>query len=148
MNGQAKKRRHEPHTLPFRQRAIPDRFQRPGVKARLSRLAEFIAACALIAFTLPLMAIVAIVIKCDSPGPLFERRWRIGSSGRRFQALMFRTTLELGGAADAWRRPSQMTRLGPYLRYTGIDALPQLFNVLRGETSITDSVAYLPSSLD
>ena len=41
-----------------------------------------------------------------------------------------------------------MTRMGPYLRYIGIDDLPQLFNVLRGEMSIIDSGAYSPSFLD
>jgi lipopolysaccharide/colanic/teichoic acid biosynthesis glycosyltransferase len=41
-----------------------------------------------------------------------------------------------------------MTRVGPYLRYTRVDDLPQLFNVLRGEMSIIDSVAYSPSFLD
>ena len=102
-----------------------------------------------IAFTLPLMAIVAIAIKCDSPGPVFERRQCVGIGGRRFDALSFRTTLHAAEDADlAWHRAPQMTRVGPYLRYTRVDDLPQLFNVLRGEMSIIDSDAYSPSFLD
>jgi lipopolysaccharide/colanic/teichoic acid biosynthesis glycosyltransferase len=149
MNSHAKMRRHEPRSLPIRQRAIPVRFQPPGLRGRLTRLGDFIAACALIAFTLPLMAIVAIAIKCNSPGPIFERRQCVRIGGRRFEALSFRTTLHAVEDVDrGWHRAPQMTRLGPYLRYAGIDALPQLFNVLRGEMSIIDSAAYSPSFLD
>jgi lipopolysaccharide/colanic/teichoic acid biosynthesis glycosyltransferase len=103
----------------------------------------------LIAFTFPLMAIVGIAIKCDSPGPVFERERRVGSGGRRFDALKFRTTLHaVEGPGPTWRRAPEMSRVGRYLRYTGIDDLPQLFNVLRGEMSIIDSGACLPSFLD
>jgi lipopolysaccharide/colanic/teichoic acid biosynthesis glycosyltransferase len=95
------------------------------------------------------MAIVAIAIKCESPGPVFERRQCVGIGGRRFDALSFRTTLHTVKNAElAWHRAPQMTRVGPYLLYTRIDDLPQLFNVLRGEVSIIDSVAYSPSFLD
>jgi len=103
----------------------------------------------LIAFTFPLMAIVGIAIKCDSPGPVFERERRVGSGGRRFDALKFRTTLHaVEDPGLTWHRASPMTRVGPYLRYTGIDDLPQLFNVLRGEMSIIDTGAYSPFFLD
>ena len=66
----------------------------------------------------------------------------VGTAGRRFDALSFRTTLHAENPELPWHRASYMTRLGPYLRYTGIDVLPQLFNVLRGEMSITDIGAY------
>jgi len=149
MNGQPKKRPQEPHRIVFKPPVIFVRFQRLGLRARARRLGDFVAACSLIAFTLPLMAIVAIAIKCDSSGPVFERRQCVGIGGRRFDALSFRTTLHAVEDADlAWRRASHMTRLGPYLRYTRVDDLPQLFNVLRGEMSIIDSVAYSPSFLD
>ncbi len=115
----------------------------------MRRLEDLAAACALIAFTLPLMAIVAIAIKCESPGYVFQRQQRVGRGGRRFHALKFRTTLHaVDDPGLAWHRASQMTRVGPYLRYSRIDDLPQLFNVLRGEISIIDSDAYSPSSLD
>ena len=149
MNGQPKKRPQEPQRVALKQPVILVRFQRPGLRARTRRLGDLAAACALIAFTLPLMAIVAIAIKCDSPGPVFERRQCVGIGGRRFDALSFRTTLHAAEDADlAWHRAPQMTRVGSYLRYTSIDDLPRLFNVLRGEMSIIDSVAYSPSFLD
>jgi lipopolysaccharide/colanic/teichoic acid biosynthesis glycosyltransferase len=149
MNGQPKKRPQEPQRVALKQPVILVRFQRPGLRARTRRLGDLAAACALIAFTLPLMAIVAIAIKCESPGPVFERRQCVGIGGRRFDALSFRATLHAVEDVDrGWHRAPQMTRLGPYLRYAGIDALPQLFNVLRGEMSIIDSAAYSPSFLD
>ena len=149
MNGQPKKRPPEPQRAAIKQPVIFVRFQQPGLRARVRRLGDLAAACALIAFTLPLMAIVALAIKCDSPGPVFERQQCVGIGGRRFDALSFRTTLDAAeDAGRAWHRAPQMTRVGPYLRYTRIDDLPQLFNVLRGEMSIIDSVAYSPSFLN
>ena len=148
MNGQPKKRPQEPQRIVFKPSVIFVRFQRPGLRAWARRLGDFLAACALIAFTLPLMAIIAIAIKFESPGPVFERQLCVGIGGRRFDALSFRTTLHAVEDGDlAWHRAPQ-TRVGPYLRYTRIDALPQLFNVLRGEMSIIDSVAYSPSFLN
>jgi lipopolysaccharide/colanic/teichoic acid biosynthesis glycosyltransferase len=149
MNGQPKKRPQEPQRIVFKPAVIFVRFQRPGLRAGARRLGDSAAACALIALTLPLMAIVAIAIKCDSTGPVFERRQCVGIGGRRFDALSFRITLPTVKDAElAWHRALHMTRVGRYLRYTRVDDLPQLFNVLRGEMSIIDSVAYSPSFLD
>jgi lipopolysaccharide/colanic/teichoic acid biosynthesis glycosyltransferase len=149
MNRQTKQRRPEPHRIAFKAPVNVVRFRRLGLGARARRFGELAAACALIAFTLPLMAIVAIAIKCEGPGPVFERQPRIGSGGRRFDALRFRTTLHaVEDAGRAWHRAPQMTRMGPHLRYTRIDDLPQLFNVLRGEMSIIGTGAYAPSLLD
>lgn len=149
MNRPSKKHRNETHRIAFKPPTNYVRFQRLGSGARAWRFGDFVAACVLIAFTLPLMTIVAIAIKFESPGPVFERTPRIGSGGRRFEMRSFRTTAH--GVEDRglkWRRAAQMTRLGPYLRYTRIDALPQLINVLRGEMSIIDTGAYTPSFLD
>jgi lipopolysaccharide/colanic/teichoic acid biosynthesis glycosyltransferase len=149
MNGQLKKRPQEPQRVATKRPVIFVRFQRPGLGAWARRLGDFVASCSLIAFTLPLMAIVAIAIKCDSSGPVFAREPSVGIGGRRFDALSFRTTVHaVEDRGLKWRRAAQMTRLGPYLCYTRIDALPQLINVLRGEISIIDIGAYAPSFLD
>src|ERR1700730_13789324 len=99
MNGQPKKPPPEPQPVDIQHPVILVRFQRPGLRVRVRRLGDLAAACALIAFTLPLMTIVAIAIKCDSPGPVFERQQCVGIGGRRFAALSFRTTLH--AAEDA-----------------------------------------------
>ncbi len=90
----------------------------------------------LLAFTLPLMMSVALAIKCESTGPVFDRQERIGRGGRRFMLLNFRTTLHHPEYANVSYHRRQTTRLGQFLRYTRIDALPQLINVLRGEMTV------------
>ena len=108
MNGQTKKRRQEPQRGAFKPPTIFVRFQRLGRGARMRRLGDFVAACALIAYTLPLMVFVAIAIKCDSPGLVFRRQLRVGSGSRRFCALKFRTTLPaVDDPGLTWRRAPQ-----------------------------------------
>src|SRR2546430_1695369 len=127
MNGRIKERLPEPHRVVFKPPAIFVRFPRPGLGARTMRLRDLAAACALITFTFPLMAIVAMAIKCDSPVPVFVRQRRVGSGGRHFDVLKFRTSLQAVENPElTCYRTSQMTRMGPYLRYTRVDALPQL----------------------
>jgi lipopolysaccharide/colanic/teichoic acid biosynthesis glycosyltransferase len=88
-----------------------------------------------LAITLPLMFIVALAIRWESAGPVFERRERIGANGRRFQMLSFRTTAQRPGQLRSW----QTTQVGQFLQSTRIEALPQLLNVLRGEISMIDT---------
>ena len=102
----------------------------------MTRFKECLIACLLLALTLPLMIIVAGAIKFESAGPVLDRRERIGSGGRRFQILSFRTVAQKPEQLGVtW----QTTRVGQFLRYTRINALPQLFNVLRGDIKIADT---------
>jgi Undecaprenyl-phosphate glucose phosphotransferase len=96
------------------------------------------AGTALVAL-MPLLALVAIVIKLDSPGPVIFRQTRHGFNGKPFHILKFRTmtVLEDGESIkQAVRSDKRVTRVGLWLRRTSIDELPQLINVLRGEMSI------------
>ena len=110
----------------------------------MTRIGQLVIACALLAATLPLMILVALAIKLESAGPVLERREYIGRGGRRFRMLKFRTAMH-DYAKPTWAR--QTTRVGEFLRYTRIEDLPQLINVLRGELSIMDGDAR-PSFLD
>jgi len=88
---------------------------------------------------LPLLVIVAIAIKLDSPGPALFRQRRRGFNGRCFQIYKFRTmsVLEDGPKiTQAQCSDSRITRLGKWLRRTSIDELPQLVNVLEGSMSL------------
>ena len=96
-------------------------------------------ACILLALTLPLIVIVALAIKCESPGPVLERRARAGNGGRAFQILSFRTTVQRPGRLRSTR---QTTQIGHFLKSTRIDALPQLLNVLRADISINDTALF------
>lgn len=102
----------------------------------------------------PLMALIALYIKCASPGPVFFRQPRVGFRGLRFECLKFRT-MKAGADAAAHQshvkdlisadRPmvkmdalgdSRLIPGGKFLRSSGLDELPQLLNVLWGEMSI------------
>jgi len=103
----------------------------------MSRLANFLVASALLAFTLPLMFFVALAIKCESRGPIFERHRRMGPGARAIHLLTFRTTThDPEDRLPVWAR--RTTRVGTFLRYTRIVALPQLVNVLRGDTTFLE----------
>jgi lipopolysaccharide/colanic/teichoic acid biosynthesis glycosyltransferase len=105
----------------------------------MRRLGDLAIACALLAITLPLLLLVWFAIKCDSPGPALEARERIGRGGRRFRMLVFRTTAHQPGRPTSAWAAQQTTRVGSFLRYTRIEALPQLINVLRGDMPLTDA---------
>lgn len=99
----------------------------------------------------PLMAIVAVMVRLDSSGPILFRQKRMGLQGRQFWVLKFRTMTtdaehrlgELeslneskGGVLFKIKSDPRVTRLGRFLRRTSLDELPQLFNVLKGEMSL------------
>ena len=118
-----------------------------GARDQMRRLGDVAIACILLAITLPLMIIVALAIKWESPGPVLDRQTCIGRGGRRFQMLKFRTTVhEPAHATAGWAR--EMTQIGQFLRYTRIEPLPQLINVLRGEMSMIERDSRSPSFLD
>ena len=125
------------------------RFERV-VKRSLDIL---VAAAALPALS-PVMALVAVWIKLDSPGPILFRQERLGLGGRLFRILKFRTMREgapvlidptgkLVNEADDLRH----TRVGKFLRRFSLDELPQLVNVLRGEMSLVGPRPDLPEGL-
>jgi Undecaprenyl-phosphate glucose phosphotransferase len=96
------------------------------------------AACALITLT-PLIAIVGILIKLDSPGPVFFVQRRYGFNQQPFRIIKFRTMHKLEDGAiipQTTRDDPRLTRIGRWLRRANIDELPQLFNVLMGDMSL------------
>jgi len=103
------------------------------------RLFDFCGALALLIAIAPLLLIVAVLIKLDSPGPVFFRQQRHGFNQRRFRILKFRTmTVAEDGIAftQAIKDDPRITRIGRYLRRWNIDELPQLVNVLTGDMSL------------
>jgi Undecaprenyl-phosphate glucose phosphotransferase len=88
---------------------------------------------------LPVLVVIALAIRIDSPGPILFRQGRIGFNGRAFRIYKFRTmtTLEDGpNIRQASRNDQRVTRVGRLLRRYSLDELPQVVNVLRGEMSI------------
>jgi Undecaprenyl-phosphate glucose phosphotransferase len=87
----------------------------------------------------PLLALVALAIKFDSPGPVFFRQRRYGQNNQVFRIFKFRTmavTEDGTHVKQAERNDPRVTRVGRLLRRTSIDELPQLLNVLTGDMSI------------
>jgi lipopolysaccharide/colanic/teichoic acid biosynthesis glycosyltransferase len=88
---------------------------------------------------LPVIGLVAVFIKLDSPGPVFFKQKRAGRGGTLFEIFKFRTMVQgayMMGSRLTVKRDPRITRLGRFLRWSKIDELPQLFNVLRGEMSL------------
>jgi putative colanic acid biosynthesis UDP-glucose lipid carrier transferase len=103
------------------------------------RCVDFLFAGAALAALLPLLAVVAVAIKLDSPGPVLFRQKRCGFNGKSFSIRKFRTmsVLEDGPSiVQAQFADKRVTRLGIWLRRTSIDELPQLLNVLDGSMSL------------
>lgn len=121
----------------------------PGKKKKyfyraIKRLFDIFVSFILILLLLIPFAIIAIVIKCDSKGPVIFKNRRVGYKGKVFNCLKFRSmateapsevATSLGGT-DAY-----ITKVGKFLRKTSLDELPQLFNVFAGQMSL---VGYRP----
>lgn len=91
-----------------------------------------------IALAAPLCVLTAILIKLDSPGPIFFGQERVGQDGETFTMLKFRTMrpdAEAAGPQWAQQNDNRITRIGKFLRMTRIDEIPQMLNVLRGQMS-------------
>jgi lipopolysaccharide/colanic/teichoic acid biosynthesis glycosyltransferase len=110
------------------------------------RLGDVVIAGALLVVTLPLLLIAGLAIRCESPGPVFERQPCIARRGHRFSLLGFRTTAYPRSGGGRWDQSS--TQVGYFLRYTRIDRLPELINILRGEIRLIDLDQYSPSFLE
>lgn len=110
-----------------------------GGNAFLKRSFDILFACfALLVITLP-MAVIAVLIKATSAGPVIFRQKRYGLGGQEFEIWKFRTmsVCEEGHAAvQAKRNDPRVTPLGSFLRRTSLDELPQFINVLQGRMSI------------
>lgn len=103
-----------------------------------------------IIFLWPLFLLFAILIELDSPGPVIFKQKRVGKNGKVFILYKFRTMIgdaenlqkkylhlnEADGPVFKIKNDPRYTRLGKILSHTGLDELPQLFNVLKGEMSL------------
>lgn len=133
----------------------------------LKRILDVVISLILIALFAPLLVLIVIAIRISSPGPVVYRQMRIGKDGKPFLMLKFRSmqvvnnpdlhrayvqTLikqntqprEMGKRSLKLLGDERMTGVGKYLRKFGLDELPQLFNVLKGEMSVVGPRPSLP----
>ncbi len=108
-------------------------------KDPLKRAMDVLVAGGALLFFAPLLALVAVLIKLESPGPVLFRQSRGGLNGQAFTIFKFRSMRcqENGSkVVQAKRDDDRITTVGRIIRKTSIDELPQLLNVLRGDMSI------------
>lgn len=112
--------------------SIPDQM--------LKRALDLVLVVLVLPLLLPFMAVVALVIKLDSRGPVFFRQPRVGLGNRVFHIYKFRSMRvaqnDVMGNQSTSRNDSRITRVGVFIRRTSIDELPQVLNVLAGDMSI------------
>ena len=111
---------------------------------------DFVAAGLILVMALPLMILIAIAIKLDSPGPVFFRQPRRGLNSSIFSIFKFRTMhdhlADLKADTQTSRGDPRVTRVGRWLRKTSLDELPQLLNVLNGEMSLVGPRPHAPNT--
>jgi exopolysaccharide biosynthesis polyprenyl glycosylphosphotransferase len=127
----------------------------------VKRLVDVVLASLLLLIVSPLMALVGLIIRFTSPGPVFYHQIRCGLYGRRFKLIKFRSMIngaedvlweirhlnEMSGPVFKMRNDPRVTPFGHFLRRTSIDELPQFWNVLKGEMSLVGPRAPLPDEV-
>lgn len=133
--------------------------QIPTVQLVFKRLVDIVMAAVGLAILSPLLALVAVIIKLDSDGPILFTSLRVGKKGRTFACFKFRTMVENAeqlkyslrhlnerdGVLFKIAEDPRLTRLGKFLRKFSIDELPQFWNVLRGDMSLVGPRPPIPS---
>ncbi|MEI2644756.1 MAG: exopolysaccharide biosynthesis polyprenyl glycosylphosphotransferase [Candidatus Competibacter sp.] len=127
------------------------------------RLLDIVVSLELLLLLAPLFLVVAVLIKLESPGPIFFRQIRVGRWGKLFSMWKFRSMYvdaearkaellarneSAGGVLFKMKRDPRITRVGRFIRRASIDELPQFWNVLVGDMSLVGPRPALPSEVD
>jgi exopolysaccharide biosynthesis polyprenyl glycosylphosphotransferase len=132
-----------------------------GPRRWVKEVVERVSATLGAALLLPLMLVVALLVRLDSPGPAIYRQQRVGRDGRLFTMYKFRSmstsaedershlvaSNEADGVLFKIQHDPRVTRVGRWLRRTSLDELPQLLNVVRGEMSLVGPRPALPDEV-
>jgi lipopolysaccharide/colanic/teichoic acid biosynthesis glycosyltransferase len=104
------------------------------------RIFDFFVSIISLILLLPLFFVIAVLVKIDSRGSIFFRFERVGRNGKSFKPFKFRTmgkkAIETGLGYTVSKDDSRITKMGKFLRRSGLDELPQLINVIKGEMSL------------
>ena len=132
-----------------------------GGSLAIKRMMDLVLGIAFLIVALPLMGLIALAIKLDSPGPVLYRQLRVGKGGKEFMCWKFRSMRkgaeeerdqlldlnERDGPLFKIKDDPRITCVGHLLRRVSIDELPQIYNVLRGEMSLVGPRPMLPSEV-
>jgi lipopolysaccharide/colanic/teichoic acid biosynthesis glycosyltransferase len=122
-----------------------------AISLAFKRVFDIALSLALIALALPLMAVIAVIVKWESPGPAIFRQVRITAGLRTFRILKFRTMVvnaEAAGLSLTLANDSRVTKIGRLLRRFRLDELPQLFNILQGDMSFVGARPEVPKYVE
>ena len=134
----------------------------PAIRARaVKRTFDIVSSAVALWVLLPLLVLVAAIVKFSSKGPIFFKQERVGLNGRKFNMLKFRSMVinaeeikaslarmnEQTGPVFKMQRDPRVTAFGRFIRKFSIDELPQLINVLRGDMSIVGPRPPVPSEV-
>jgi exopolysaccharide biosynthesis polyprenyl glycosylphosphotransferase len=125
----------------------PQACTRSSLYLATKRVMDLVVSSGLIVISAPFLAVAGLLIKLDSSGPILFIQERVGLNGRRFRMLKFRTMraeTNPYAPSPAGDVHPDITRIGRILRVGGIDELPQLINVLRGEMSLVGPRPEMP----
>lgn len=103
------------------------------------RVFDVVASGVALALSLPILLVIALIVRMDTPGPVLFRQVRVGRHGRPFEILKFRTMIDQPtsfGQEITLHQDSRITRSGKILRQWKLDELPQLLNVFCGDMSV------------
>jgi exopolysaccharide biosynthesis polyprenyl glycosylphosphotransferase len=125
------------------------------IQKMLKRLGDVITAVVGLTLTIPVFLLVPIIIKLDSPGPVFFRQKRVGEYKSEFTMIKFRTmkVARDSSVENKWSISGEerITKVGAFLRKSRLDEIPQLINVLKGEMSLVGprpDIPFLMEQLD
>lgn len=109
----------------------------------IKRALDLVVAILVLLLLSPILVAVAVLIKLDSPGPVFFRQARSGVDGKTFQLFKFRS---MSATNDVYvvEKCDEVTRVGKWIRRTSLDEVPQLLNVVKGEMSLIGPRPWLP----
>ena len=126
-------------------------MQKRKIDFTIKQIFDVFASGLALIFLLPIFAIIGTLIKIDSKGPVFFVQERAGKDGKVFRAYKLRTMVDnaekIGLGYEIEKNDSRITRVGKYLRW-GMDELPQLINVFKGEMSMVGPRPALPHQLE
>ena len=111
------------------------------------RVFDFVAALVLLILLSPVMLVLAIAIKVDSPGEVLFRQVRVTRYGQEFRIFKFRTMVKNAqslGTQVTVQGDARVTRVGKFLRKCRLDEVPQLLNILKGEMSFVGTRPEVP----
>lgn len=115
-----------------------EHLQKKKYSLYLKRMVDIILSAVLLTVLSPVLVLIGIAVRLDSPGPAFFRQIRVTQYGRKFRIFKFRTMVdhaEQMGTQVTASGDARITRLGKIMRHYRLDELPQLINILLGDMS-------------